>query len=135
MRRLAVAAALASLGWPCAIAQTTPPATPPAASGVPEVPLPSIVAPPGATGTPSSDAPNAPVITPLPNPNAGLASTPEKGANSFTQSQARARIVGHGFTDVASLAQDGAGVWRGTAMRDGKPVHVWLDFRGNVGIQ
>jgi len=36
---------------------------------------------------------------------------------------------------VAALAKDRNGVWRGTALRDGHRVHVWLDYKGNVGLQ
>jgi uncharacterized protein with FMN-binding domain len=57
---------------------------------------------------------------------------PIKGANSFTEGQAKDRIVAAGFTSVSSLAKDGDGVWRGSAMKDGKSVKVAVDFKGNV---
>ena len=38
----------------------------------------------------------------------------------------------YGFSNVSSLKKDDKGVWRGTAMRDGKSVDVSLDFEGNV---
>jgi hypothetical protein len=60
---------------------------------------------------------------------------PIKGANSFTEGQAKDRIVAAGFTSVSSLAKDGEGVWRGSAMKDGKSVKVAVDFRGNVVSQ
>jgi putative membrane protein len=60
---------------------------------------------------------------------------PIKGANSFTEGQARDRIVAAGFTSVSSLAKDGDGVWRGSAMKDGKSVKVAVDFKGNVVSQ
>ena len=60
---------------------------------------------------------------------------PIKGANSFTQGQAKDRIVAAGFTSVSSLAKDGDGVWRGSAMKDGKSVKVAVDFKGNVVSQ
>jgi uncharacterized protein with FMN-binding domain len=60
---------------------------------------------------------------------------PVKGANSFTEGQAKDRIVAAGFTSVSSLAKDGEGVWRGSAMKDGKSVKVAVDFRGNVVSQ
>ena len=54
------------------------------------------------------------------------------GANSFTEAQAREHIAKSGFTDVSALTKDKKGVWRGTAKKDGRQVHVGLDFKGNV---
>lgn len=55
-----------------------------------------------------------------------------KGANSFTQSQARTHIAKSGYAHVSALAKDANGVWRGTALKDGHKVNVGLDFKGNV---
>jgi putative membrane protein len=63
------------------------------------------------------------------------AGAPIKGANSFTEGQAKDRIVAAGFTSVSSLAKDGDGVWRGSAMKDGKSIKVAVDFKGNVVSQ
>lgn len=60
------------------------------------------------------------------------AGAPLKGSNSFTEGQAMDRIVAAGFTSVASLVKDGDGIWRGSAMRDGRSVKVAVDFKGNV---
>ena len=60
---------------------------------------------------------------------------PLKGANSFTEGQAKDRIVAAGFTSVSSLAKDGDGIWRGSATKDGKSVKVAVDFKGNVVSQ
>jgi uncharacterized protein with FMN-binding domain len=60
---------------------------------------------------------------------------PIKAANSFTEGQAKDRAVAAGFTSVSSLAKDGDGVWRGSAMKDGKSVKVAVDFKGNVVSQ
>ena len=57
---------------------------------------------------------------------------PIKGANSFTEGQAKDRALAAGFTSVSSLVKDGDGIWRGTAMKDGKSVKVAVDFKGNV---
>jgi len=62
-------------------------------------------------------------------PDAGA---PVKGANSFTESQAKDRVLAAGLTSVSSLVKDGDGIWRGTAMKDGKSVKVAVDFKGNV---
>lgn len=56
----------------------------------------------------------------------------QKGANSFTQAQARAHIAKSGFSNVSALTKDAHGVWRGTARKGGHTVHVGLDFKGNV---
>lgn len=57
---------------------------------------------------------------------------PAQGRSSFTEAQARGRIVKAGYARVSGLAKDRSGVWRGTAVRRGKPVHVGLDYKGNV---
>ena len=57
---------------------------------------------------------------------------PLKGSNSFTEGQARDRALATGLTSVSSLNKDGDGVWRGSAMKDGKAVKVAIDFKGNV---
>jgi hypothetical protein len=75
--------------------------------------------------TPAVNTPNSP-----PNPGAPVA-----GANSFTEGQAKSRIEDKGFKNVSGLKKDDAGVWRGKADRDGKPVNVSVDFQGNVVAQ
>lgn len=60
---------------------------------------------------------------------------PIAGANSFTEEQAKARIEDRGYKNVARLKKDENGIWRGTALKDGKSVQVSLDFQGNVVSQ
>src|SRR4029079_8310332 len=60
------------------------------------------------------------------------AGAPLKGANSFTEGQAKDRALSHGLTDVGTLKKADDGVWRGSAEQDGKPVEVAVDFKGNV---
>ena len=60
------------------------------------------------------------------------AATPQPGANSFTEGQARSRIEAAGFTDVTELQKDDQGIWRGRASQGGRQVSVALDFTGNV---
>ena len=74
--------------------------------------------------TPAVNTPNTP-----PNPTAPVA-----GANSFTEGQAKSRIEARGYTNVSSLTKDNKGIWRGTAMKDGKSFQVSLDFQGNVAV-
>jgi hypothetical protein len=57
------------------------------------------------------------------------------GANSFTEGQAKSRIESMGYTNVASLAKDDNGIWRGKAVKDGRTVSVSVDFQGNVTAQ
>jgi putative membrane protein len=60
---------------------------------------------------------------------------PLKGANSFTEGQAKDRALSHGMTDVGALKKDDDGIWRGPAAQDGKPVQIAVDFKGNVVTQ
>jgi hypothetical protein len=62
------------------------------------------------------------------------AGAPLKGANSFTEGQAKDRAIAAGFTSVSSMKKDGNGIWRGTAMQEGKSVPVAVDYKGNVVV-
>lgn len=57
---------------------------------------------------------------------------PVKGANSFTSSEAKSRLAAKGYTHIGTLKKDSAGVWRGTAMKDGQRGPVSVDYQGNV---
>ncbi|MCJ2009394.1 hypothetical protein [Methylobacterium sp. J-092] len=59
----------------------------------------------------------------------------ERGANSFTENEARRRLEKAGYHEVKDLKKDGDGIWRATATVDGKPASVGLDFKGNVAAQ
>ena len=61
--------------------------------------------------------------------NAGSA---KPAANSFTRGQAAKHIEKSGYTGVSGLTKGSDGVWRGSAMKNGAPVSVALDFKGNV---
>jgi len=83
------------------------------------------------TGTTArTDNSNAAVAT-----TGELATTPARGANSFTEDQARGRIESYGFNNVTNLVKDNDGIWRGRAMRGNQQAQVWLDYQGNVGRQ
>ena len=58
---------------------------------------------------------------------------PARGANSFTESEARRRLEAAGFQNVTALRKDDGGVWRGTASKSGTTGQVWLDYKGNTG--
>ena len=82
------------------------------------------------TSTPPANSnPSTPAVTDSNSNNAGA---PAKGANSFTESQAKSRIEAKGFTDVSALTKDSDGVWRGTGTKSGKTMNVGLDYQGNV---
>jgi hypothetical protein len=59
----------------------------------------------------------------------------KKGANSFTEAQAKSRIEDFGFTNVTALTKDVNGVWWGTASKDAKSVKIGLDFQGNIAAE
>jgi hypothetical protein len=67
--------------------------------------------------------------------NGNNSDMPVKGSNSFTASEAKSRIESQGFTGVSPLKKDQTGVWRGTAMKDGKSMQVSVDYQGNVNAQ
>jgi hypothetical protein len=62
------------------------------------------------------------------------AGAPLKGANSFTENQAKDRALARGYTDVSALKKDDAGIWRGTASMEGKSVGIAIDYKGNVVV-
>ena len=66
------------------------------------------------------------------NPDANRPAMPAKGANSFTEAQAKSRIEEKGFTHVTGLAKDKDGVWRGKATKGAASHDVALDYQGNV---
>ena len=63
------------------------------------------------------------------------AAEPARGANSFSEGEARRRLESNGFGGVGALTKDDGGVWRGTATKAGQSVQVWLDYKGNTGQQ
>jgi hypothetical protein len=107
LKQTAFAAALllGSAGW--AMAQSTAPST----NATPSA---------GTSANPNANATGA--------GNASL----ERGANSFTEGQARRRIEDRGYTDVDQLRKDQNSIWQAEAMKDGRRVRVGVDFRGNV---
>ena len=103
MRKILMAAAIASIAMPVAAQQQQPPAS---RDG----------------NTPAVTTPSSP-----PNPAAPVA-----GANSFTEGQAKSRLETNGFSNVSGLRKDDNGVWRGKGTKGGQSVDVSVDFQGNV---
>lgn len=78
------------------------------------------------TANPEGDTPA------VATPSEQNATAPVEGANSFTEAQAKERIVEAGYAEVTELKLDDQGVWQGKATKDGKPVAVALDYQGNI---
>jgi hypothetical protein len=57
---------------------------------------------------------------------------PHQGANSFTEQQAKERVLARGYRNVSPLQKDAEGIWRGTAELNGIKVNVAVDYKGNV---
>lgn len=57
--------------------------------------------------------------------------SPAKGANSFTEDQARGRFAKAGYTSLGKLTKSN-GLWQTTATKDGKRATVMLDYKGNI---
>jgi hypothetical protein len=86
----------------------------------------------GAAAFAQAPAQSGPQNSAVKSEDSNNSSTPVKGANSFTMSEARSHIEGKGYTKVTALKKDSTGVWRGMAMKSGQEVHVSLDYQGNV---
>ncbi|MDQ0348145.1 PepSY domain-containing protein [Ancylobacter vacuolatus] len=89
----------------------------------------AIAVPAWAQTPPAAQDPATPAVT---TESATQPAMPAKGANSFTEAQAKERIEARGFADVTGLAKDADGVWRGKAMKAGASHDVALDYQGNV---
>ncbi len=135
MKRILLATAGTFLSVSLAFAQTM--SAP--ASNNPGAPATSMGAPPSANPMGAAHDGGKPAASG--DTNQAVATTganadqPAKGANSFTKRQAAGRIAKKGYSHVTGLTKDGDGVWRGTGMKGGQSVQVWLDYKGNVGQQ
>jgi putative membrane protein len=65
-------------------------------------------------------------------PKVAEAGAPLKGTNGLTEGDAKDRALAAGYSAISSLVKDGDGVWRGSAMRDGKSTKIAVDYKGNV---
>ena len=66
------------------------------------------------------------------NTSTAEAGAPLKGANSFTEAQARQRMEDQGYSGITDLKKDDQSIWRGMARKGGVSMSVALDFQGNV---
>jgi periplasmic protein CpxP/Spy len=123
-RYVPIVAVLSLLSAGAALAQATAPASPGTNS------------PTGSSNPAVNTTGNAP-STANPSGTATIvaASALEKGANSFTEGQAKSRLEGAGLTNVTELKKDDDGIWRGKASRQGKSVTVGFDYKGNIAAE
>jgi hypothetical protein len=68
-------------------------------------------------------------------PRKADAGAPLKGANSFSEGQAKDRAIANGINPSGAMTKDSDGIWRGPATQDGKSVQVAVDYKGNVVTQ
>jgi hypothetical protein len=132
-----------TIGTNSAAQDTTPNSPPNMPSAVNDAPKPAgqIDSSPGSATESSAANPSADTMAPNSaatvgrtdmSPDSKTAAAPLPGANSFTQAEALSRLEAHGYTAVSELQKDDQSIWRGKAMKDGKPVDVALDYRGNI---
>jgi hypothetical protein len=76
------------------------------------------------TATPNSPSSPRPVSPP--------AAPTSASSRAFTKDQARAEIEAAGYSRASSLRRDSEGFWHGEAEKDGVPVNVTVDLKGNV---
>ncbi len=155
MKTPILAAAVLAAGLAAATAQTAPsgttgntPATGTMGNTTTPAPNPGTTAPGANTGSNTSGTTTGssnPAVNPGGNAPSGVnasgqatvvsLSALERGANSFTEGQARTRLEGAGLSNVTELQKDDQGIWRGKAMRNGQSVTVGFDYKGNIGVQ
>jgi hypothetical protein len=87
--------------------------------------------PPPAAAPPPTGGPDTPPIAEPANTIERSAVVPDK---SVTEAQARSRIEGGGYGNVAGLKKGNDGIWRGTAVKNGSEVHVSVDGDGTVSV-
>jgi putative membrane protein len=131
-KRILIAISVLGLSSAAVLAQTvTPPVTAPA-EATPKATVPVAAQP----QVPADDAKKAvPAdVKAQGKPMSAEDTPPLSGANSFTETQARERVMQTGFTTVDALKKDASGVWRGTGTKGGKTVSVAVDFKGNIVV-
>lgn len=93
---------------------------------------PAATAPPRPITGPAARAPSS---APPPVSTSSTAGQNAAPASSFTEAEARTRIEAHGYSNVSGLQKDAQSIWRGTALKNGRPVSVALDYHGKVLAQ
>jgi hypothetical protein len=67
--------------------------------------------------------------------SAGGAVSPPNSPQNDAVNQAKGHIENAGYTDVTGLTKTPEGLWTGSAKKDGKTVHVSVDFKGAVSAK
>jgi hypothetical protein len=129
MKLTVLSSAAVSMVSAVALAQPAPSRSTPS-QAPPAVTAPAPAAPSSQDTTAASGNSNQTVATTNAN-----APTPARGANSFTEGEARSKIESNGYSNVSGLTKDDNGVWRGNAQKGSQQAQVWLDYKGNVGQQ
>jgi hypothetical protein len=130
MKLIFAGAAAMSFVGAVAVAQPAP------TRSAPSQPAPTATTAPAQASPSSRDAAAA-----SGNSNQAVATTnanapaPARGANSFTEGEARSRIESNGYSNISGLTKDDNGIWRGKAQKGSQQAQVWLDYKGNVGQQ
>jgi hypothetical protein len=130
MKPTVLGAAAMSIIGVVAVAQPAPTRSPSTQQAPPATAAPAPASPSTQGTAAASGNSNQAVATTNAN-----APTPARGANSFTEGEARRRIEARGYSNVSGLAKDDNGVWRGNAHKGSQQAQVWLDYKGNVGQQ
>jgi len=152
IRWLPVLAFIAILGAPdLAVAQAANPAGPnglnPASPYLPN-PTGPAASVPGSANMPGAGAPYAPNPTSVYGSNpANYASSPEsekrrlspqqrasQQQSGLTEAQVRALLQSKGYGQIVSVEADpnSLWVWQADALKDGRPVRIGIDYRGDV---
>jgi hypothetical protein len=131
-KHMIIAISALGLSGAAALAQTVSPPVAAPATATPQATVP-------VAAQPQVRADDAKKAVPADVKAQGKATTAENtpplpGANSFTESQARERVLQTGFTAVDALKKDESGIWRGTGTKGGKTVSVAIDFKGNIVV-
>lgn len=84
----------------------------------------------GAMNSPKANTnPNMPAVVTDETP---AAIQPAAGSNSFTEAQAKERLMQSGYSKISALKADSNGIWRGTARLKNTTQKVAVDYQGNI---
>ena len=84
---------------------------------------------------PAAEAPASPVIQ---SEEPGSVQTPSASADAsatlMTEEQAKAKLESEGYTEISGLMKDAMGMWKASAMKEGKSVQLSLDTEGHIAV-
>lgn len=127
MNNLLIAMAAVTFSATSVFAQATTPAA------NPDGETPAVVTPAApADGTTTTMTPAEGETPAVATPSETNPTAPVPGANSFTEAQARDRIIEAGYADVTELVLDTNGIWQAKATKGGTAMMVSMDYQGNI---